>query len=161
MISNSINKCKRQGSEKMQRLFVFILLFAILLPVYGKGKKTVEVKIVRVSDLPAIKPDGRKWDGFGYADPMVTILVDGRVLASTSFKKDHAGSSVVFNETFKMYVNPRETRLGFKVFDKDVMQNDLMGEYQFSDEDLPLRNGNKTLKFYNGIVLDIEIRILN
>ncbi len=145
----------------MKPLLVFLILFSFLCSAYSKDKKTVEITIVRVSNLPSVKPDGRKWDGIGYADPMVTILVDGKILASTSFKKDNAGSSVVFNESFKMHVDPRQAKLGFKVFDKDVMQNDLMGEYHFSEDDIPLQNGNRTLKFYNGIVLDIEIRILN
>lgn len=149
----------------MLKKIIAVCLIAFFLLLVKKGtfaqnnQIPIEVLIKSAQNLPKQKPNGERWDYLSPPDPFVTILLNDEPLLSTTAIKDNRGEEVLWNESFTLYVNPEKDVLAFRVWDKDIGINDLMGEYSFGKNIIQAGFKEFELHFKNGIVLKIEIRL--
>ena len=102
-------------------MFVFIFLSSIM--AFAKKSEKYRLTIVSAQIAPR-KPNGKKWDVWGTADPYVKVLVNGRLECETSYLKDTI--SPEWNHKCTIRFKKGDT-LEIQIYDKDLRYDDFIG----------------------------------
>jgi len=135
-------------------------------PVINRVKPTtLIVHSITITDFPPEKPDGKKWDigkESSKPDIIYELYVSNKKVWDSKDKKLENVSLSSLPK--KIVVDYTSTKLRenfiFKVFDKDVSNNDYMTSISFSPSRMKAGKRDVSLKSIDGIVsIDLEVEL--
>jgi hypothetical protein len=116
------------------------------------------------TDIPLKKPNGDAWDKLlvvqpeVYPDVRLALVVDGRMIRTTRTAKNARSSSIRWNETYNLDLDPQLQHIGFVVLDADPepFGDEVMGKLTWPPGELPV--GSCKERTEEGILFDIGIQ---
>ncbi|NBC18004.1 MAG: hypothetical protein GVY18_11905 [Bacteroidetes bacterium] len=124
----------------------------------------VTIHVRATMDVPLRKPDGDAWDKLlivppeVYPDVRLALVVDSRILRTTRIAKNVRSSSIQWDETYHLDIDPRLQHIGFVLLDADPepFEDEVMGKITWAPGSLP--TGERQIRSAEGLLFDFEVQ---